>query len=94
MKILIEVNITEAELNALQAIDQANQTDAPLHKLTDLEARFGKDMLEKLEAIGMFDWEYDEWVKDVLYTVSSMGYRTLSSAIQSGILKGEVSSPT
>lgn len=86
MKILIEVNITEAELNALQAIDQANQTDASLHTQTALEARFGKDMVGKLEAIGMFDWEYDEWVKDVLYTVSSMGYRTLSSAIQSGIL--------
>lgn len=86
MKILIEVNITEAELNALQAINQANQTDAPIHTQTALEARFGKDMLEKLEAIGMFDWEYDDFVKDVLYTISTMGYRTLSAAIQSGIL--------
>jgi len=86
MKILIEVDITEAALNALAIIDQANQTDAPLHKQTDLDDRFSKNIRERLESAGLLDWEYDDFVKDCLYTISTMGYRTLSAAILAGQL--------
>lgn len=93
MKILIEINITEADLQTLQAIDRINQTDFPVHKTTDFDAKFGPEVRLRLESTGLLDWEYDEFVKDTLYSVSSMGYRTLSAAIMSGVLRGDVTSP-
>jgi len=86
MKVVIEVEISEAEMNALSIIDQANQSDGPINTKTELEAKFGKNMLDRLESIGMFDWEYVDFMDDVMYTISNLGYKTLSAAIQSGIM--------
>ena len=86
LNINIVVSIEQADLEAFNALDILLGEMNVNMSHTDLEARLGKDRFERLRMSGMFDSEYMDFCKDVVYWISDLGQRTLSGAIQAGVL--------